>query len=358
MNKKIILFSFLLCMGVGSAAQEWRGAVQRAWRTAQKAGRSLGKDGEYKAACQTALQLEAVEKAFTRGSRAWFYKNYYSHVEFPLGKSSSCALANGWAVRSNQKNIAHRIWWEHRARLLQKHKEELLKNLRMLPLGDGEKWVSLIPPQSKMIFIGEYHNQHIQYRVEDLLRAYREKYPTRQIILLTEFLPDSFPNFQLAYGIPHAYLNYFREFLEFYDIQFAGLEEETFLLDHTHLPVSGPIGNSAAGFSARNAHWERRIKNWRKLYPRAVFFIYAGNNHVAYEYPGALSQNFKDSFVISFVPLPLRFEPELYYSRELFHAFTQGTFFRQGVLAWKSSRFARLAGFDMQILLRPEHLER
>lgn len=348
-----MLFSFS-----ASLAQEWTLAAQKAWQTAQRASRTLGSRGAYVCALKEARRAEGVEAAFSRQQNAWLYKSYPSRVEFPGGKTGAYMLSNGWTILSNKMNIVQRIWWEYRANLLLKNKNKLLAGAKMQPLGTPEDWVSLIPPDRKIIFLGEYHNKNIQYRVEDFLKAYRKKYPTVPVILLTEFLPDSYPFFLAPSGKAHPYLRYFENFLEMHDIHFAGLEEPSFLLDRTHVPVSGRVGSSSAGRAARNNHWAKRIGQWRKKYPQAVFFIYAGGGHVGYEYPGAVSQYFKDAFVLSFVPLPERFEPELFYSREIFHAFTQGQFFRQGVLYWQNPRLGRLAGFDAQILLRPEYLER
>ena len=339
-------------------AQHWRLAAQKAQQAAQRASRALGEEGAYKKALQEASRLDAVEKAFARGRHEWFYKYFRSKAEWPREKSAAYALSNGWAIKSNQMGISRRIWWERRARELEARQQEVLSGLRMLELGTAEDWVSFIPADCKLIFLGEYHGKNIRHRVADLLAEYRRQHPHTQMILLTEFLPDSYPDFRQAPGQPHWYLRYFQEFLESQNIQFSGLEEIDFLTDHTFVPAAGPAGNSLAGVNARNAHWVQRIKDWQAKYPDAVFFVYAGGGHVGYEYPASVSLSFKNAFVFSFIPLPPRHAPELFYADEIFHSFTRGRFFRQGVIVWKSKRLARLAGFDVQILLRPEHLER
>lgn len=354
--RKFCFVVLALCICSGVHAQEWKLAVQKARQAAQRAAKKMGANGPYQEARKQAERLDALEKAFSKQKQAWLYKNNYSKIEWPLHSKTAYDLSNGWAIRSNQMALAQRVWRERLANAMQKNRTALLQNIQQRPVGGAQDWVQLIPPSCKNIFIGEYHNKNIQYAVEKLLKAYRIKYPTVPIIVLTEFLPDSYPYLLTATGEPHFYLRYFKEFLESQNIQLAGLEEGDFLLDDTFSPA-GPVGNSASGLAARNAHWINRIKAWRKAYPDAVFFIYAGGGHVGYEYPGSVSQAFKDGFVISFVPLPMRHAPELFFHSEMFHAFTKGRFFKQGVLFWKDPRLARLAGFDVQILLRPEYLQ-
>lgn len=355
---KFCLLLFCFVFYASAYGQQWQRAVQKAQRTAREATRSLGREGAYQKALKEAARLDAVEKALAKRRHEWFYKYFRSKAECPREKSPAYALSNGWAIQSNRLAISQRIWWERRARELETHQQELLSGLRMLKLGTAREWVELIPPGCPLIFLGEYHGKNIRHRVADLLAEYRRQHPHKQMILLTEFLPDSYPAFRQAPGQPHWYLRYFQEFLESQNIQFSGLEEIDFLKDHTFVPVAGPAGNSLAGLQARNEHWVQRIKDWQAKYPEAVIFVYTGGGHVGYEYPSSVSRPFKEAFVFSFIPLPPRHAPELFYSDEIFHSFTRGQFFRQGVIAWSSRRLARLAGFDAQILLRPEHLER
>lgn len=353
-NFGFVFLALFFCSCV--QAQEWNVAVKKAQQAARNATKTLGEKGPYQLAREQAERLDALDQVFAKQKQAWLHKTHPCKIEWPRDKSARADLSNGWAICSNQMRLAQRIWLQKLANDMTKNKAALLKNLRQLPVGSAQDWARLIPEDRKIIFLGEYHNKNIQRPVEQLLKAYRRQHPQTPMIVLTEFLLDSYPYLLTATGEPHWYLRYFKEFLASQDIMFAGLEEGSCVLDDTFSPA-GPVGNSAAGLAARNAHWVRRIEQWRKAYPDAVIFVYAGGGHVGYEYPGSISQNFKDGFVMSFVPLPARHAPELFFASELFHAFTRGQFFKQGVLWYQDPRLARLAGFDVQILLRPEHLQ-
>lgn len=316
-------------------------------KAAAKATRAQAKD-------KSAQVLREVEKSLQKSHRAWLHRHYQEQAELVTsftGKDAGPWLS-GWVQQSNRLAISRRLFKENLSRLLLSRRQTVLENTLHLPLGRAADWVKQIPPQAKIIFMGEYHLPQIQIQAASLMKAYQQMYPNRQIILLTEFAPDTYP--ALLSAREKEENNYLEKFFSLFpkrSIKTAGLEEKTCINTQvTH--VSGEhISGSALGVAARNTHWLRLIYKWRAQYPQAVFFVYTGGGHCMLDELFSLSRNFspQESFVISFLVAGYKQEVA---RQEMFHAFTDWRFYKPGLLLWKNRLEGRWAGFDMQIILK------
>lgn len=194
--------------------------------------------------------------------------------------------------------------------------------------------------------MGEYHHPQITQTLQETLKSFAVRHPDKKIIVFSEFMeewgfdPEKAPLFK-QYILP----------LEKAGISWVGLKEScpmkaTVLSEEYNMPVQAIL----MGLKTRNEHWISIIKKWRQKYPDALFIIHAGAAHVDYWEPYSVSQRFtqEESFVIHFIPF---FNGFFQYASEPFHQATNYIFYRPGVLRWKTPRAARLAGFDMQVIL-------
>ena len=90
--------------------------------------------------------------------------------------------------RASRKAITERL---QAVQKIREHVEELWNTKRSFsPQSYDQLLLQMIPPETQYILLGEEHDfMQIQLFVANFLQAYRQKYPERQIIFLTEFLP-------------------------------------------------------------------------------------------------------------------------------------------------------------------------
>lgn len=324
-------------------AQEWQAAIKRA----------AGKAVSAAQAKRSAAVVKQVEKALLQSKKAWLHHVYKQPTDLPddfcLNSTDNWICA--WVQRSNRLALSERLFKENLSRRLADQKQKLLENLVRLPPQHAHGWAKRIAPEAKIIFIGEYHLPKMQTYAARLIQAYQRRYPTRQIIVLTEFAADEFPHFLSAQSKKRAtYLKQFFSLLPDKQIQVAGLEEPSCIQTRIFSDQDVHIGGTALGIAVRNEHWLKRIRQWQKRYPNAVFFVYTGGGHCELRELFSLAHAFpaRESFVISFLPagnLPM------FQDVEMLHAFTQGQLYRPGVLVWKDRLAGRFVGFDMQIIV-------
>lgn len=342
LNRIIFFFVFMGLCGV-MQAQHWQTALRKA---AEKSARvETGKE--------TAQLAEAVESALQKkqtGGVCFFSAERISQVNDFLGKDIGPWLT-GWVEKNNRLAISRLLFKAHLAQYFVRHQTAILQDLMHAPLGNAENWAKNIAPEAKIIFVGEYHLPYIQTQVAALLKAYQRLYPARQIIVLTEFAEDSYPRFlSVPNKTGEIYLEKFFAAFPKRNIRTAGLEERACLNTYVKSSDGLHISGSLLGVTVRNAHWYKRIEQWRRQYPQAVFFVYVGEEHCSLDELSSLSRRFSpdESFVISFLPSGYK---KLIQKEELFHAVTQEKFYTPGILLWKNRRKRRLVGFDMQIIL-------
>ena len=251
------------------------------------------------------------------------------------------------AVKDIQKNLP--ALWNERLQFAPQPFEKLLADV--------------IPANAKYILLGEEHGQsQIQVFLTKFFKEYKAKYPGRKVVLLTEFLPINgkktlllqdmkAENPAYAYVLNSAASNgitlkglepkyvYFSEGIIHLDPQWAGKEE-----------VTG-LWITPEGMRLRNKAWLARIKELRQAYPDAVFMIYAGADHLAYNSFASLASQLPGEEV--FVAHLFADTPTDNEARGLLEAVGEDKypFYLEEVLSWKDASLRRIAGFDIRLLL-------
>ena len=227
-------------------------------------------------------------------------------------------------------------------------------------------YADLIPAQVRKIFIGEEHNQPAIYQaVEKMIFQYQQKYPQREIILLTEFVSDRLLPWQTP-GQPVGRLEmplrrhdknfaFFNKLVEA-DIPVIGLENIGYLQDHTALISPSESQNeSVYGMQERNAHWNQIISYVSNQHPQAVLFIYAGNMHTHYRAPFTLATPSPQNFVLQLESGSLGGDMPFGYVMQN-APFTKASNGQLTVLSWgkKGPVFRTRSGFDACIIFPQE----
>ncbi len=385
---------FLLCVLAvcGPVFGQWwkesGRAARRVTRWEQNKGALLGRarrfetikgpGGSADAVQRSLWKLNAVDAAFE--ARGGAGKDLLRHFEpLPIqvdlrarakesfwrrllrGDAQKGLWKNEMARRSNRMLTAYRIVREDRLRRMEREEPAMLNAMERLPLWDTKRLVrELVPPSAKYIFIGEYHDvPEIQRQVAAVAVAYRDLYPQKEIIFLSEYLNDYYPSFLFPAADP-LFKEPEQEMLEAVftrRINLAGLEEYNRTDDFVKISSKEiNAGVTLEGMRVRNAYWEKVIRAWRAKHPDAVFIIHGGLGHISYAEPLTVSARFpqRESFVLALLPYSFKKEGSPFLIAEPFHVFTEGRFFTPGVIAWRDARFARLAGFDAQIIVRGE----
>lgn len=148
-----------------------------------------------------------------------------------------------------------------------------------------------IPPDTQYLLLGEYHEEFIGEYVARLLPQLRNNNPNREIILLTEFLSDKAHQPLTWLLSPH--LSVFST-AQAEQIPLIGLEapfvtrnkQVTFLAGKDQ--PAQRLWASLEGMAIRNNYWLEIIRKQRQEHPDALFIIYAGAAHLAYNKPDSL----------------------------------------------------------------------
>ena len=193
---------------------------------------------------------------------------------------------------------------------LQEQQEAIFQTLQIRRVNPQEiNYANLIPSQARKIFIGEEHNQPAIYHAfEQLIFQYKQQYPKRKIIVLTEFVSDRLLPWQKP-GRPVNRLEmplrrnnkdfaFFNKFIQA-GITVIGLENVGYIKDHEALITpSESQYKSVYGLQERNAHWRHIISYIADKYPDAVLFIYTGSMHTHYRAPFTLATPSPQNFVL------------------------------------------------------------
>lgn len=248
--------------------------------------------------------------------------------------------------------------------LLQDYKADILKSLHVRLPRQPVQYAALIPPQAKYIAVGEEHGfAPLRQAFEELVLGYRQMYPERKIIVLTEFVFDRTLPLSEKTGEPVSLLGlkYRRvsadfRFLEKFvkrGIDVIGLEDERYFRSHQRLitPVFRQV-ESVYGMKQRNEHWREIIEQVRRREPEAVFFVYTGNMHVHYRAPYSLVRASSQVFVLQFFAGELgRDLPFGAVMQKEPFARTEGDVRYPTVLSWpQASPYRMLSGFDAGLI--------
>lgn len=343
----LLCFTVLIFTAQPGFAQHWHMALKRAEKTLQHAT-SKHPGSLEKILQENISRAQAVHNAF---SRTDYFAPVFSRSSFavkePLGQYKT-NMVYGWTLEENKQFISQRVIYERHIRQLLKDNHLFIHENQKTPVVPStENLAALIPADKKYIFIGEYHNEKITRHIQDTLKAFALSHPDKKIIVFSEFTDEW--GFEQAEGNP-LFQQYISP-LEEAGIAWVGLKEPcplkmAVLSDEYNMPVQATL----MGLKTRNAHWLTILQQWRKENPDALFVIHAGAAHVDYQEPFSVSTHFpaQETFVLHVIPF---FKSFSQYAWDFFHHATNYIFYRPGLLRWKTPRTARLAGFDMQVIL-------
>ena len=272
-----------------------------------------------------------------------------------------------FALRNDKMALAWFETIEKDLMFLQEQRSAIRRNLQVKHLFPQEIYYpDLIPSTARKIYVGEVHNQPAIYQAfTQMILQYHEAYPTRPIIVLTEFVSDRLLPWQMP-GRPVNWLEmrwrrndkaflFFNKFLRA-GIQVIGLENVAYLKEHEALITpSESEAQSVYGMQERNAHWRRIISYVADQNPQAVLFIYAGSMHTHYRAPFSLATPSPQNFVMQLESQSLGADmPFGFVMRR--EKFTQTPAAQATVLSWmeKDPVFRTRSGFDVCILFPKE----
>ena len=245
----------------------------------------------------------------------------------------------------------------------------------MVQPDDSLTWaLEQISENTKNLLIGEFHGYHeITSFTGELLKGLREKFPQREIILLTEFLPaDQGPSGHLLGSFSsYPYEIYYKELwkkIEELEIQLVGLEPRHVDSDSSTIKFFNgeKIYKTSPwctleGMRIRNDFWWNILQQKRAEHPDALFVIYAGNGHLSYSYPFSLGKKLfgPDTYLLGLVPETVEGKNNIQDPQTDPLEYTLPSLdFPQTVLAWKTPRLAELSGYNARIKLPINHRQR
>lgn len=344
------LFSACLCfclLGAGLPpvhAQQWHAALKRAQKTAQKT--LVKNNGQIHAAIkQSAARAQKMHASFKPFSTENAFVNSFILFDNSHGKTTSAA-ANGWKLNENREWLIQRILHEKTLRQIAKQQNKWESFLKSTPPLAPRQLAQLIPADKKYIFMGEYHEELLSLRLQQTIADYARLHPATQVIVFSEFAYDTQTSLTFQGVAPDESLIRYTQ----NNIRWVGLEEKLppeisrLIINLSYHPVEV----SLQGLKARNTHWAEIIKSYRAKYPDAVFFIHSGSLHSDYQEPFSVSAalNPEESFVMQFIPALEHLQ-----NYEKFHLVTRGKYLRPGTLIWQNPQYARMAGFNVQVIL-------
>ncbi|MCQ2411066.1 MAG: hypothetical protein MJ053_06340 [Elusimicrobiaceae bacterium] len=150
-----------------------------------------------------------------------------------------------------------------------------------------------IPPDTQYLLLGETHVDFIADYVANLLPKIRDNNPGREIILFTEFLSEG--THKRMDWLLSKHVAVFAT-AEAEQIPFVGLEptfveknKRVFLKDNSQNEPRR-VWESLEGLAIRNQHWLNVLYQQRQKHPEALFIVYAGAAHLAYNKPYSVAK--------------------------------------------------------------------
>ncbi len=344
MTKPLLgVFLAVTLLGTPLSAQQWKAALKQAQKTAAKASRQYNGnlnqalENSIERALETSAALSKAENSFLESAK--LFKKSYGFSKY----------ATGWKLSENREWLIQRIINERVVRQMEKNKEKWTPFIKQTPIQTPQQLAHLIPADAKYVFMGEYHEDVLNLHLQKTVVEFARLHPQKQVIVFTEFVYDTNDPFDRT-------LQFFSKDLNQYvrnNIPWVGLEEPApEEIDMLSMDLSRTIEASLLGIKTRNEHWLNLLKIYRKHYPNAVFFVHSGAFHSDYQAAHAVSNAFKpqETFVMQFIPFDSK-QPLYPLVLEQFHLVTKGKYLRPGTLIWANKDFARMTGFDVQVIL-------
>ena len=180
---------------------------------------------------------------------------------------------------------------------------------------------------------------------------YRKAFPKRKIIILAAALPGRGIQYAREQTVPEPYQAFVRAFSK-EGFPVAGIGETDpkpkgyLQQEKTHLIVAA--SEAPAGQAAHNFHLRQNLLLWQKAFPQAVFFVVVPPQAAAYDWRYSLANALpnEETFSLSITSVPAA-------GQFLFHRWSQFKKAKPGVLLWNHPTWARMSGFDAQIITQP-----
>ncbi len=220
--------------------------------------------------------------------------------------------------RNSLFNTLQKVVWRNRLNFLEKHSEKLLDNLEIFlsadvsvpnpaeAAGGAFKYVDFIPRNTRVLYIGEEHYQpSIRREIISVLEQLRAAHPKRKIVLLSEFLPNTFfldKGKKLPQEIKELYGGAIFNRATELGMSVGGLEDYDLvdLLDNPTFRRS--YADLLDGVSRRNERWAVTLRELIKAHPKTLFVVYGGAGHMEASLQRSLPVlvNEKNSFILHF----------------------------------------------------------
>lgn len=291
-------------------------------------------------------------------------------MELPFFRKLSPEAQRNYFLSANNRAIA--TLWKQRAALFKaikaRQNEFLTQKISNPTQEPFVQMAAQIGPEINQVMIGEIHDYTwLQPGISSFLEALRAKYPERQMVLVTEFLPRGKKNMRPARDWMRQanpeYETLFNEATRL-GIRIKGLESN-YIYFHTppkmEIPGVTPeeevnMWSTPEGMRVRNADWYQTIAEYRKEMPDALFIVYAGAAHLDYSYLSSLSRRFprEETFIGMVYPYVPDGKEIMTCDNidEVLPALNTVKY-----LSWPSKDLRNLAGFDVRIKL-PEPAKR
>ncbi len=182
-----------------------------------------------------------------------------------------------------------------------------------------------IPQDTQYILLGEGHDPIVHKQISRFLSELRAQQPEREIILFTESLPESMylepagPNAEAPFIKINNHLHEHQDVFSAAskaNITVIGLEPE-FVPENKYVLFadipshhSKLLWQTLEGMAIRNEQWLQHIEGQRKEHPQALFVIYAGAMHVAYQQPYSIGDALAPAPTYTALFLPYRIVKE------------------------------------------------
>lgn len=316
------------------------------------------------------LLLPDEKPALAVSGWPWKREPLGPYMELPFFRKLSPEAQRNYFLSANNRAIA--TLWKQRAALFKaikaRQNEFLTQKISNPTQEPFVQMAAQIGPEIKQVMIGEIHDYTwLQPGISSFLEALRAKYPKRQMVLVTEFLPRGKKNMRPARDWMRQanpeYETLFNEATRL-GIRIKGLESN-YIYFHTppkmEIPGVTPeeevnMWSTPEGMRVRNADWYQAIAEYRKEMPDALFIVYAGAAHLDYSYLSSLSRRFprEETFIGMVYPYVPDGKEIMTCDNidEVLPALNTVKY-----LSWPSKDLRNLAGFDVRIKL-PEPAKR
>lgn len=259
-------------------------------------------------------------------------------------------------AQNNRETQKLLVSMQHQIETMRQHAQSFCSACKQLSLPPEQisSWLAAqVPEKTEYLLLGEQHGfDEIKQTVSQLLGELRQRFPTRPIMLFTEFLPEH--HLWGETEAPSSHKSFFPvwEKAQEVHIPVIGLEPSFVSVDRM-LCLNSPsrqepekIWSSSEGLRIRNNRWLNTLTQYRKKYPEALFIVYAGSGHLLYTDPHTLGKQFTNFNTQVFTFYPPKGD-------SYFDILTNGIFTNQPLLHITDKSVARMAGFDVQLKVPP-----